>query len=65
MTKDEIMAQVDVLIAARDNLGSDVQGQIDALMEQYEAIVEADPAFVAKQQAAAWGAAVHNNALWF
>ena len=63
MNKQQLIAAVDLLIAARDN-GADVQDAIDALMDKIESLVQADPAFQAKQAAAAWGRACINNALW-
>ena len=63
MNKTQLIAAVDLLIAARDN-GADVQSAIDALMDKIEALTLADPAFQAKQAAAAWGRACTNNAIW-
>ena len=63
MNKQQLIAAVDLLIAARDN-GFDVQDAIDALMDKIEAITEADPAFQAKQAAAAWGRACVSSVLW-
>lgn len=61
--KAEITAEVDALIKARD-AGQDTQEQIDALMVELEAIVQACPEFQRKQAAAAWGRACADNILW-
>ena len=63
MNKPQLIAAVDLLIAARDN-GADVQPAIDTLMDKIEALALADPAFQTKQAAAAWGRACTNNAIW-
>lgn len=63
MTKAQLIAAVDLLIAARDN-GANVQPAIDVLMDKIEAMTLADPAFQAEQAAVAWGRACANSAIW-
>ena len=65
MTRNqEISQQVDVLIAERDAGRASAQIEIDALMEELEALVTATPAFQQQQAARAWERACTNNILW-
>ena len=64
MTRNqEISQQVNALIAERDAGRDSAQIEIDALMNELEALVTSSPAY--QQQAArAWDRACINNILW-
>jgi hypothetical protein len=65
MTRNqEISQQVDVLIAERDAGRSSAQVEIDALMDELEALVASAPAYQQQQAARAWDRACINNILW-